>query len=64
MKLDKRKFEYLLAVKCLKINDLNACRSSVYKALNGYDVTPYLIGTIAAALGVDPAEIIEEGDKC
>ncbi|MBM6919668.1 helix-turn-helix transcriptional regulator [Phocea massiliensis] len=61
MKLDVLKFELFLAKrgKTQKELEKNISMSSLRKAKRGNDVTPKTIGKIAAALGVEPEEIIK-----
>lgn len=64
MKISKTKLNIALARKCWNQRDLrdNAVVSSqtILNINNGKSVMPATVGKIAAALGVDVTEIIEE----
>ena len=64
MKISKNKLNIALARKCWNQRDLrdNAVVSSqtVLNINNGKSVMPATVGKIAAALGVDVTELIEE----
>lgn len=65
MKISKEKFECALARSL--INPQNLAKKAelsypvICRALNGFDIKPLSVGKIARALGVDPADIIEDG---
>ena len=55
-----------MARACMESRDLPAAaglpRPTVQNAVVGKSVRPATLGRIAKALGVDPAELIQEGD--
>lgn len=62
MKINKEKFNLILARKEIDISNLRSCASSstLQKAKTGADLRPSVVGRIARALGVDPLEIMEK----
>ena len=64
MKVDRKKLELAMARSCMSAKNLaksaNMPRPTVKNAIAGRNIRPVTLGRIAAALGVDPAEIIEE----
>ena len=67
MKVDKRKINLAMMRACMNSTDVAAAAGipavTVRKIMTGYGTTHKTLGRIARALGVDPAELIEEGDK-
>lgn len=67
MKVDRQKLELAMARACMNSADLPAAadlpRPTVQNAVVGKSVRPATLGRIAKALGVDPAELIEEVSK-
>lgn len=66
MKLDKTKFDLILARKQMTLLDLKnsgVCLASLNKAQKGLNIRPITMGGIAAALGVDVGEIILREDE-
>ena len=66
MIIDKKKFDYFCAEKCLKLNQvLQAAQCSCFvgnKINNNLPMKPYTVGKIAKALNVSVAELIlQEG---
>lgn len=65
MKVDREKIDIARARACIKHKDLiknGIPKSTLSRALNGYDLRPETVGKIAKALGVDVTEILlEEG---
>ena len=65
MKLDKKKLDLLRAQKCLTVKDLAAAADTSQPTINrGYstDIDVVSVGKISRALGVDPRDIIQEGE--
>ena len=64
MKIDNHKLDLLLAKQCMNLRDLRTGTSSqtLTRIRRGEDVLPATMGRIAKALGVDPADIIQEGE--
>lgn len=64
MKVNRQKLELAMARACMNSADLPAVaglpRPTVQNAIVGKGVRPGTLGRIARALGVDPADIIEE----
>lgn len=64
MKVDRKKLELAMARACMSTEDLSEFakmpRPTVKNAITGRNVRPVTLGRIANALGVDPAELIEE----
>ena len=64
MKVNRKKLEMAMARACMNSADLPAAagipRGTVQNAIVGKGVRPATLGRIAKALGVDPAEIIQE----
>jgi len=64
MKINNQKLDLALARKCLNMRDLrsnkNVSPQTLTRIRRGEEVLPKTVGCIAAALGVDPEEIIEE----
>ena len=62
MKIDNRKLNLQLARQCKIISDLRGVASSqtLTRIRRGDDIKPSTLGRIAQALGIDPAELIEE----
>ena len=64
MKVDRKKLELAMARACMNSADLPAAaglpRPAVQNAIVGKGIRPSTLGRIARALGVDPADIIEE----
>ena len=64
MKLDKDKIKILMARKCWKRSDLakayGVSSSRINIILGAAEVSTVVVGRLAAALGVDVTEIIEE----
>ena len=58
MKISKEKLNLALARKCWNRRDL--CANGAVSTHNGKSVLPATVGKIAAALGVDVTEIIED----
>lgn len=62
MKIDKGKLDIILAKKCMSLTDLRGKLSAgTLTRIRSAEVTTKTVGKLAAALGVDPAEIIEGG---
>ena len=63
MKIDVKKLNLLLARKCMAMSDLRdgSSPSTLRKISRGEEVKPATVGRIARALGVDVAELVEEG---
>lgn len=62
MKIDTKKLNLLLACQCKSLSDLRdgASPNTLKRIRHGEEVMPKTVGRIAHALGVDPADIIEE----
>ena len=64
MKIDKQKFEKVLARKCMNPPQLAKLAKMPYqtivRARAGENLKPATLGKIAAALGVDIVELIDE----
>ena len=64
MRVDRKKLELAMARACMNSADLPAAaglpRPTVQNAVVGKSVRPATLGRIARALGVDPAELIQE----
>ena len=63
MKLSREKIDLCRAQKCYSISDLakayGVTRTRMQNILNQREVTPMVAGRMAAALGVDVTEILE-----
>ena len=61
MKIDIKRYEILLASKCMTQRDLKnvVSETTLVKICRGGEVSPKVVGKIAKALGVDVEEIIE-----
>lgn len=66
MKVDRKKLELAMARACMNPQDLAKAAEvppqTVNGVIRGRSVRPATLGRIAKALGVDPAELIQEGD--
>lgn len=66
MKVDHKKLELAMARACMNPQDLAKAAEMPPQTVNGVirgrSVRPATLGRIAKALGVDPAELIQEGD--
>lgn len=66
MKVDRKKLELAMARACMESRALPSAarlpRPTVQNAVVGKSVRPATLGRIAKALGVDPGELIQEGD--
>ena len=64
MVLSKAKVELAFAVACMNPYDLCEVTKIQYqtyrRVINGNEAKPATVGKIAKALGVDPAELLEE----
>jgi DNA-binding helix-turn-helix protein len=64
MRVDRKKLALAMARACMNTEDLAEAskmpRPTVNNAITGRNVRPATLGRIANALGVDPAELIEE----
>ena len=64
MKINKNKFEILLAEKCLTVKELSeqcgVSRNLFLKIKNGVDMQPITVGKIAKFLNCDVAELLED----
>lgn len=67
MKINKTQLELKMAVSCLNPFQLAENAQIEYqtlrRAINGGNCKPATVGRIAATLGVDVTEIIEQGDE-
>ncbi len=70
MKINKSKLELAMARACVTIREVadaaNTSSTMIYNIINekeGKANHPRVVGKIAKALGVDPAEIIEKDDE-
>lgn len=67
MKVNKRKISYAMLRACMNSTDVSAKSGvpvvTVRKVISGHGTTCKTLGRIARALGVDPAELIDEGVK-
>lgn len=65
-KVERKKLELAMARACMNSADLPAAaglpRPTVQNAIVGKGIRPATLGKIARALGVDPVEIIQEGE--
>lgn len=65
MKADRKKLELALARACMTPEDLTVAaempRPTVNGVITGRSVRPATLGRVARALGVDVADLIEEG---
>lgn len=63
MKISKIKLELILARKCMTITSLRPGISpqTLAKLNRELEIRPEVVGRIAKALNVDPADIIQEG---
>lgn len=65
MKVDRKKLELAMARACMESRNLPVAaglpQATVQNAIVGKSVRPATLGRIAKALGVDPADIIDEG---
>ena len=64
MKIDTARLDLVLARCCMNAADLRNGTSpqTLKRIYRGEEVKPKTVGRIAAALGVDPAEIMEKED--
>lgn len=66
MRVDRQKLELAMARACMESRDLPTAaglpRPTVQNAIVGKSVRPATLGRIAKALGVDPADLIQEGE--
>lgn len=66
MVVNRKKLELAMARACMESRDLPVAtglpRPTVQNAIVGKSVRPATLGRIAKALGVDPAELIQEGE--
>lgn len=64
MQLDKNKLRLIMARKQMTMEDLakayGSTRAGLYSTLKSLNKTPQTIGRLAAALDVDPLEIIAQ----
>ena len=63
LRVKSEKLEMVLARKCKTLSDLRGeglSPQTLSRIKNGNEVMPVTVGKIAKALGVDPADIIEE----
>lgn len=63
MKIDNHKLDLLLARQCKSMSALRSkglSPQTLTRIRCGEDVQPKTVGVLAAALGVDPAELITE----
>ena len=64
MKVNRQKLEMAMARACMNSAELPKAadlpRPTVYNAITGRNIRPATLGKIAKALGVDPADIIEQ----
>ena len=64
MKVSRKKLQLAMASACMNSEDLQAAaqmpRPTVNNAISGRSVSPKTVGLIAKALGVDPADILED----
>lgn len=62
MKIDNHKLDLMLAKRCINLRSLRADISAqtLSRIRQGADIRPAILGRIAKALGVDPAEILKE----
>ena len=62
---DKKKLELAMMRACINPKELAPMaelpRQSLNNVINGNNVRPATLGKVARALGVDPAELIQEG---
>ena len=67
MKVDKSKMDLAMARCCLGVPQLahkaEMPAQTVNGALRGRNIRPATLGKLAHALGVDPEELLEGGDK-
>lgn len=67
MKVEKAKLTLAMARACVSTQDLAAAAGvstqTVNAALRGQNVRPAVLGRLARALGVDPAEIMDSGNN-
>ena len=67
MKANRKKIELAMARACMTPADVeratNMLRPTLNKVLTGKSVLPATLGTVARALGVDPADIIEAEEE-
>lgn len=65
MKVNKKKMQIALARKCMSLSEAAKVADMPYQSIlnaqKGRGVSPVTLGKIARALGVDPADIIEDG---
>ena len=66
MRVDKSKLSLAMARACMTPESLTAAagmpRPTVNNVISGRSVMPVTLGKVARALGVDPADIIKEGE--
>ena len=64
MKVSHKKLQLAMANACMNSEDLQAAaqmpRPTVNNAITGRSVSPKTVGLIAKALGVNPADILED----
>lgn len=62
MKIDSKKLDLALARRRMVLSDLRDAVSSntLYRLRHGDEPTPRTVGKIAQALGVDPADLLED----
>lgn len=64
MKVNRQKLKLAMARACMESADLATAaqmpRPSLNNAISGKNIRPATLGKIARALGVDPADLIEE----
>lgn len=70
MKINKSKLELAMARACVTLREVadaaNTSSTTIYNIINekkGKANNPSVVGKIAKALGIDPAEIIEKDDE-
>jgi lambda repressor-like predicted transcriptional regulator len=63
MKVDRQKVELCMARRGLCVRDLGVSADTLRRAMRGGNTTPKVVGKIAAALGVDPVEIIVQKEE-
>lgn len=65
MRIDNHKLDLLLARKRKSLRELRGegvSPQTLTRIRRGEDVKPKTVGGVAAALGVDPADLIQEGE--
>jgi hypothetical protein len=63
MKVDRQKVELCMARRGLGVRDLGVSTTAARNAMLGKNATPKLVGRMAAALGVDPVEIVKQEER-